>query len=305
MSTPGYLQWCRLTPETTWGTYNVANTPVWPRLDQNNSFVMKPRPVQKVIRSADGGNRPRQMRSARTAVAGTLNTLLYPSQAGALLSWALGITSNDVASMTADWHDGTRERRFTGVKVDELTFSGDDESDLVRVSLKLTGKTVGTPDGTFLLSNAVYPDEACYVFQESATHLAIGGTRTAYSSLGLTVANVLKGHFHESQYLNVLAYCGRTVTAKVKSQYVASTDQDNWEAETALTVSVGFVRDANNSITLTLNSRNFLTGVDDELPIDDLKYQTLDLTAFYDPGAGTPTDVSGSVVYNGGSPVTF
>src|SRR3954451_2661064 len=96
-------EFLRINPESTWGTYNSGGTHTIVQLDQNNAFTMRPKPIFWSIRTSGGYNRRWQKGSAKTAVAGHLNTLVYGSQAAALGSWINPTGSPfNLTSMTID-----------------------------------------------------------------------------------------------------------------------------------------------------------------------------------------------------------
>src|SRR3954447_589708 len=130
----GSQSWCRLTKEAAYGVYDDSAAPadiIWVRLASNNACTIRTAPQRQVIRSADGGNRRRQVCGKRKAVGGGINTLFYPSQAAFWLGAGLTLagTPNDLSSYTCDFHDTVRGRRFLGGKIATLAASGTAQSD--------------------------------------------------------------------------------------------------------------------------------------------------------------------------------
>src|SRR5438270_380435 len=111
---PGFYQWLKLTPETTYGTYNAGGTAAWIRLAGDDAFAPQKVPAKTIIRSADASNRRITNVSSRYAVSAGLKTPLYPSQAQFLLTAAatLSGTPPNIGSYTADFWDGQATRRF-------------------------------------------------------------------------------------------------------------------------------------------------------------------------------------------------
>src|SRR5208283_3390658 len=119
----GAQQWLRLTRETSYGVRNATpsgSDVIWVRLYQANPFGMRPVPARQIIRSADASNRRRQVVAGRKVYTGTLNTLLYPTQASYLFTAAssIGATyTNNLNSYTLDYYDSTRVQGYLGCSV--------------------------------------------------------------------------------------------------------------------------------------------------------------------------------------------
>lgn len=285
----GAQSWLRITKESTYGTFDsgaLTSNIAWVRLHSSNAFTMRAVPQVQVIRSADGGNRRRQLVASRKVVQGNLSTLFYPTQASFFLNAALTLTSNDLASYTIDFWDSIQVHRFLGCKVSQLHLAGTAQADAVPLSLSWVGQskttaTLADPGVT------VFPTEVPYVHFESKGLLSIGGTVTKYSALGITVKNMLDGTFDEDQWITSCPYVGRDIDLNVKLQYVSSTLRTAFEAQSALTVTAAWARSGGLTSTIDLKTKDYVSSVQDDLPLDKASYQNVDVHCFYDSAATT------------------
>lgn len=292
----GALQWLRATKESSYGEYDGGADPGdvhWFRLVGANAFGMRAVPQRQVIRSADGGNRRRQVVASRKVVSGRLNTLFYPSQAGFLLSAALDLTAYDLASYTLDYFDTVQVQRFAGCKVGGLELQGTAEQDYLTAGIDWVGCSRST---TTLPAPAdtVFPSENPYIHVESKGLLSIGGAQTKYSRLSVSIKNVLAPTWDEDQWITNLYYAGRDVDLSTRVQYLAPTLRAAYEAQTPLAVSASWKRVGGLQTTLNLQDLARPDGLEDDLPLDNAAYQTLTLQAFY--SQTNSTDCSYAVV---------
>lgn len=284
----GAQNWVKITPEATYGTFDAGGTPVYIRLHADNAFTMTPTPRFKDIRSADGDNRPVQVVSSVKVFSGSLMTPLYPTQAAALLDWATTITTNALPSYTVDHNDGVRVRRYLGVGVNSLglTCAADTDEGVVYANLSLTAQTLAGSDPTFAKpSFSSFPTENPYVHKMSSTGFSVGGaTRTKYNMFKFNVANKLAATVDELAYISGLTYCGRDVTFSTSFQYSASTDQGNYEGQTALDCAIAFVH-GTNTLTLDFNTKGRMSKRSRSLPLGDVSREEYEIRCIYDSGA--------------------
>ncbi len=218
----GAQSWVRLTREATYGVFDagaIAANIIWARLYSNNGCTIRAVPQRQVIRSADGGNRRRQVVSSRKVVAGNINTLFYPTQAAFWLAAAVTLTSNDLFSYTIDFWDTIAVHRFLGCKVHSLSLMGTAAGDFIPVASTWMGSsqtttTLADPGPT------VFPTENPYSHIESKGLLSIGGVATKYSAMGVSIKNTLDGSFDEDQYITSCFYAGRDVDLTVRLQAI-------------------------------------------------------------------------------------
>lgn len=291
----GANSWLRITKEATYATFDgsaSAGNIIWARLHSNNGCTIRSTPQRQIIRSADGGNRRRQVVSSRKVVAGNINTLFYPTQAAFWLAAATTLTSNDLFSYTIDFWDTIAVHRFLGCKIHTLSLMGTAAGDFIPLASSWTGSsqttaTLADPGPT------VFPSENPYSHIESKGLLSIGGVATKYSAMGVQIKNTLDGSFDEDQYITSLFYAGRDVDLTVRLQYVAATLRTALEAQSALTVSTAWARSAGLTSTIDLKTKNYVATVADELPLGGASYQAIDIQCFYDQAA--TTDISYTV----------
>src|SRR5271166_6035948 len=143
----GAQQWLRITQENTYGVRNASpsgSQVMWARLYQANPFSMRPVPARQIIRSADAGNRRRQVVAGRKVYAGVLNTLLYPTQASYLMTALTTLTSNALASYTIDYFDSTRVQGYLGCMAQTGSITSNAQTDYVPLSITWIGQQLDT-----------------------------------------------------------------------------------------------------------------------------------------------------------------
>lgn len=292
----GAQQWVRATKESTYGTYDAAAAPGdihWFRLIGGNAFTPREVPQRVVIRSADGGNRRRQVVAARKVIAGNLSTAWYPSQSQFFLDAAMTLTSNDLASYTLDFFDSVRGHRFAGGKCSTLSITSNAQQDYCATSIgwicqSRADVTLAQP------ADSIFPTEVPYEHIESKGHLSVGGiTTTKYSSLSINLRNVLGPTWDEDQYITNLYYCGRDFDLSFRTQYVSPAMRDAFKAQTPLTILASWSRAAGLTSAFNLHTNTYVADLSDELPLDNAAYQAMTLQCFFDGGASS--DVSFTV----------
>lgn len=175
----GARQWLSLIPETTWGVYNSGGTPIPIRLNESNSFDMRLTPGRYNIRSFDGWNRPRQEVTQNYTATGKLTTLLYPSQAAALLAWATNLSGSNPAlpSYSILHWDTQRAHLYTGalVKSLKLACAAATNQGIVKCDFNLIAQGSSNPAPAFAEpALSAFPTEIPYTHQDSATLFTIG-----------------------------------------------------------------------------------------------------------------------------------
>ena len=282
--------WLQLYQESSYGVYNAAGAMCAPRLYQGNSFTPRLVPQRQVIRTADAGNRPIQVVANRKVIQGTLNTLLYPTQA-AYWATALTMVSNDLPSYSADYWDGIQAWRFVGGKIQSWAITANAMQDYMSMAINFIFQQ---RDPTFTTypqpAESIYPPENPYQYVETASNCTLGGTAfTKYKNLDITVSNVLAGTWDEQPFISACYYCGRDMTFSFGPQYLATTYRGDFEAQTPLVFQLAMIRGpaAAHSLTFNLESSSYISNIADDLPLDGPGYQTIDIQAFFDKTAGT------------------
>lgn len=289
----------RLIKETAWGTptaspvLNIDYVVI--DLTEDNALSVEPEVIRKTIRSANSHNRRIINVAEQTKVEGTLSTLFYPSQQAVLMALLqpTGSAPEDVPSFTLDegftLESGTvKRRRILGCKFEQMTLSCSQDDPAAKLQFAICGwkPAASDPDATAFPEPAFsdYPSGAGdypYTFQDTATHLKIGTTRTGYASLEIAVKNILDRPFLESPYVSRIRYKGRDVDWKSTLLYSAFTDRTSYESQSALDCEVTF-DNGTNSAKFDFQTRNFLAGAPRKLPLGSAYYQDLSAEAFLD-----------------------
>lgn len=301
MANPGWggLAYTRLTLESTYATYAVANhntaNEMFIRRVQSNPQTIKPRPAFQFIRAADGLNRNVQVVGGFIGYAGTLTTLFYPSQAAKVLAWALNLTANDLSSFTLDDYDSIRSGlAYLGCKVGQVRISHAAEQQAAVLALDLIAMTKGASHANFVApAGTAFPAEVPYTHFNSAGLVTIGAVRARYKSLDLTIQNVLIAPRDELTTISCLFFGGRNITLKLAIEYMSAADRATLETTPApgQAVSVGW-NNGVNTCTLDFKASNIITDLDDDLPLDNAAYQTLTVTSIFDRTYGGDVQLS-------------
>lgn len=294
----GANQWLRLTRENSYGVRQGSpsgSDVLYIRLYNANPFTMRPVPQRQIIRSADAGNRRRQVVSGRKVLTGTLNTLLYPTQASYLMGALTTFSGGDLQSYTIDYYDSTRVQGYLGCKARVGTISSQATQDYLTLSIDWIGQQIDTGFTVFgQPSDGSFPTELPYEHTESAGQMTVGGsTLTLYNSCGVTITNVIAGTWDEQSYITRAYYCGRDVNFSFGAQYIASTFRTAFEAQSALTCSLKWARTSPaSSVTLNAQTKSYIGSIADQIPLDGPAYQTVGFESFYDTAGATDLSVT-------------
>lgn len=293
--------WGQIIQETTYGAYNSAGATCYPRFTGGNAFTPRRVPQRQVIRSADAGNRMIQVVANRRVFTGTMQTLLYPTQAA---YWAtmltLGTDSNGYItppSYSFQYWDSIQAWRLLGGKAKTITITSSAEQDYVSMSVEWVFQD---RDNTFTTyaqpAESVYPVESPYQHHETSSNCTIGGTAfTNYKTLSLTFANVLQGPWNELQTISYLYYCGRDMKFSFGPEYLATaanpsgtTFRTDYEQQTPLAFVLEWIRASpSHSLTIQCESSAYMSNIQDDLPLDGPGYQAIDVDVFFDKTAAT------------------
>jgi hypothetical protein len=288
----GSDQWLRLTPEVTWGTNNAsaaANTILWPRLRSGDAFAIEAQPQTTEIRGADGYNLPQQNVSARRQCQGSLKTPCYPSQAAALIAWAIP-SARVLPSYTADYWDGVEARRWLGVRVRQLEMTSSSQADFAELNLSIeawkpdpVAPTLPEPAPT------VFPAEQPYLHTESKGLVTFDGTAiTNFNSLTVTIANRIAAGWDEDMYVAGLDYAGRDVTFQVVRRIPSNAERVRYEAQATAAGVFQWSRGGGtpHGVKFDFQTASFITRRTVSRDFDAAQYQTLPFKAFKDGTTG-------------------
>jgi hypothetical protein len=300
------------TVESAYGTIKtspVLNTDYLPiRLSDGNSFTVRRAPIRQVINTADTNNLRAFVVSRRYQVLGQLKCLAYVGHMPLLLRWALqGINSGqtspwtttelpgDLASATLDHFiedpsAGTVTKyRYTGMKVLSGEAVWNNETDIGMVTMQLVGKAATTHTQTEP-ADSDYPSNV-YCLQDLTT-IKIGSTTTNLSEFRVTWNNNLARRFDEAPTLNSCRLRGRNVDFGANLLYKIATDRRAaFTGQTAQDSEFVFTNGA-NTMGFDFAATNYISSLEDALPLADDFTQMLGVEAFYDTTANTDLTLS-------------
>lgn len=299
---------------TTGTTYGLANADsYYVRLDGGNAFTMRPRPVSVSVPFGGGVAIAAYRVSDKQEVKGKLQLKLPVSQAPFWLSWAgvriSGGTSpwttteptGDLASC-ALYHaiqrsDGTYKRRvYLGAKVDGWDYEIGEASTVGTLSLDISASTPqgnqfdsssDPTSGTFPTPADNYFASDPFVWIHTSGLVTIAGSsRSAITSLKVSCKNTLARSYYNNRFIQLLRWVGRTTTVATKLIYAASPDDRTaYEGLTPGTVSIG-LNNGTHGFVVNLNAQNVMDPLDDDLPLDNLYWQSNTENNQYDATAG-------------------
>ena len=304
---------------TTSSTYGLSNASAYyTRLDGDNSFDVRPVPAGTVTVMYGGGKAtPAYMISDKQELKGKLVLKLTVGQAPFWLSWAGVFMSGGTAPWTsteptgdlascAIYHaitrpDGSIKRRvYLGCKVSSWSLVVTEASTVATLTLNIVGST---PQGNQFDSSTdptagTFPSPADadlpvdpFVFLHaggSSYFTYAGAVRTQMTDLTITGTNVLATRWYANRYIPALHCFGRTSTLATKLLYplAAQDDRTIFEGLTAETCSVE-LNNGTHGVTIGMNAQNVLSPFNDELPMNDLFFQSSTSNNLWDPSAGT------------------
>jgi hypothetical protein len=312
-----------VTTPTVWNTsttYGLSNAEAYYiRLDGGNAFTMRPRPTGTVTVPYGGGfDVPAYMTSDKLECKGQLTLKLCVSQAPFILSWALqrigtGQTApwtttqpvGDLASC-AVYHAATRSdqsvkrRVYLGTKVDTFNLTISEGSTVCTVQLGLSASTpqgnqfdssTDPTAGTFPVpADNNFPIDPFVFIHSGGTGFVTyaGAVRTQYTELTIATQNELARRFYATRFLQILQLVGRKSTVATKLLYPPSAQDDRtlYEGLTPETMSIE-LNNGSHGFTLNYNGQNVLSPFEDDLPLNDLYFQSSTGNTMWDPTAGS------------------
>jgi hypothetical protein len=248
--------------ETTWGT-SVAPTVYAPF----NSFKWEPN-LATVVDNGKRGNITKDYNEYPTTKSATadIEMNMYPNEVGPFLLAALGSVTTTGASapythafkaaptarsMTIDHFNGSDQRRYAGMVVDEVTIKGDAEG-VLTFAVKLQGKypTVVTTTSPSIAAS-ISPIVGAFC------SLTIGGTpNTNLFGFEVTIkrSNKLVFGANTTQDPTKAVNGALEVTGKLTFDVEDNTEFAAFEAQTTRAIVLTLGSTANNKATITLTS---------------------------------------------------
>ena len=300
---------------TTSTSYGLANAQAYyVRLDGGNAFTMRSRPVVVTTPFGGGVAVPAYSVSDKQELRGRLQMKLSVTQAPFWLSWAAQrINSGQTAPWTTTepvgdlascsiYHaiqraDGTYKRRlYQGCKVDSWSLDISEASTVGTLSLDISGSTAqgnqfdsssDPTSGTFPSPADNYFPVDPFVFIHTSGLITIAGSaRSQITELKVDSRNVLARSFFNDRWIQLLRWVGRTTHVATKLLYAASPDDRTaYEGLTPGAVSIGMNNGA-HGFTMDLKAQNIMNPLEDDLPLDNLYFQSNTENNQWDPSAG-------------------
>lgn len=312
MASREYLQ---ITQETAYGTTPVkvvGTNSFYCRLHEDDIFTGQENPVPLDIPYGGGRTTPAQTVHDQKVCLFAFKTYMYPGEMlNTLCDWAMtpintGRTApwtttdsagvmpvGDLPSLTFghgfEYSDGTvLELEYTGAKC--LTWSVAASRQDPRFVFTCTGQAIKqnsvniTPP-----TETQYPD-GMYLFSHTGGNLIIadsGSTaRTMYDAITLSGQNTMDPNWFESTYVQLIKFCGRTVTMDVNLLLKPSPDDlALFQAQTDLTVSLA-IDDGTNSLTFDFNDTNYFKSIARNLRVGGVYKRRARLQNFWDRTTG-------------------
>lgn len=304
---------------TTGSTYGLSHASAYyPRLDGDNAFTMRMRPSGTVTTMYGGGvPTPAAKTADKQAMVGQLSMQLSIFQAPFWLSWAGVLISGGTAPWTttrpngdlascALYHgitrgDGTIDRKvYLGTVVTGFDFTMSEGSTVGTLTLQLMAavrqgnsfdSSTDPSAGTFAVpaDNNLPKDWYTYVNAGGSNYVTIGGAvRTQFTTLTISVRNVIAQAYYANRFPQVFQYLGRTTTVQTRLLYPPSTQTDRLYYETLASESLSIqLNNGTHGFTMDFKSTNVMEPLEDDLKMGDLYYQSSTSNNLWDTTAGT------------------
>lgn len=298
-------QFVRLTTESTYNAYNSAGATLDLFLPSGNAQTIRPDAKFWEIADAGVGNRLVRRNVGWTSVGGTISTLLFPSQAPALLALAATFVSSppcyDIASFTVDhaifldFGCTAIYRRYTGCKISNLALSADmsDGGYPWVAKIDVIGSTPRTITSSDFATPTLgsYPADDPYLFGEAAGNVVVGAARTNFQSLSVVVANTIGAFRDENPYASSVSWFSRRIGFGGKFRFKSNADRLLYEAGTKQAASLE-LNNGTHTVTFGFGGQTIIDSIADDLPMNDFDTYTLSMTSMMDGTLSPPTDLT-------------
>jgi hypothetical protein len=281
------------------------------RLEDGNSFSMRPTPITQSVMYGGGYNVEADTISDKTQLKGTLKTTLCYSQANLLLGaaltkinsaqtspWTTTEPANQLASVTIDhaiWADDTgayKRTRYLGCKVDAGSLSSSEDGQKFVLSLDLNGSTYqgNTYDSSTDPTSTVFPQPSDNEYPTDYVLFihANGGfsiDSAAFAEFLSLNCSWQYGHvlnFFANRFVQKQRSWGRKVKLDADVILRASPDfRAAFQTLAAKTLSLALTN-GTHTITLDWKTKARIEGLDDDLPLGTNYQRKLSLGSRYD-----------------------
>lgn len=307
-------RFARFTQEAAFGVYKTSDpVAIHPRLSANNSIGIMEAPDFYTIMDGSGRGVQAMAGTPTTRIEGTLVTELGPTVAPFLASWA-GVRVNDgqtapwvttempldLASCTVDLGRAKfnaaalKRTRYLGMKVGSLGLACSKDQPKLLATIGMVGsKFLPNPWEETAGPDAIaFPEPACsdqpwdvYLFQQLKGKVTVGGvSRSNFESFSLQLQNQLAVYWDEDRFANAIRCVGRTLTATVRLR--DKTSPDDWTTYLSGTpgaASFEFADGTGNTLKFDFKGNTYISGIEQDLPLDAEPYYTLTITNQLDP----------------------
>lgn len=295
--------WIEVIQEGTGGanyaTFNASPTTgqvLYPTIYGGDAFTAREVPARQVIRTADAGNRRKMAVANFKAVAGRFNTLIHPDQAAYWIAAATALANDAnghpcLPSYSFLYWDSIQAWKLLGGVCRSATFTWSADQDYGTLSMDWIFQRRDATFTTFAQpAESNYSNLVPYAHVESAGAITLGGSAiTKYRSCNITINNVLAATRDELPYISAIYYSGRDLDWQIGPQYLATVLRGDFVNQTALTMSFGWARTSPaHALTFDVKTNNYISNVDDNLPLDGPGYQNISGQCFFD--ASNTTD---------------
>jgi hypothetical protein len=300
----------RFTREVVPGTYQAtppaADTAII-GLFGDDAFPGRLEPIRwGPILDAGGSNRPVMDGASQQATKGSINTLLFLSQAKALLPWMFTVAGTPLDAQSATFDHKYRMgdasstlvyQRHLGAKCRQatLTAGNNGRANLFALSAQydfLSAATITNTDfATPVLTDYPWATATPATFQMTAGGFTLNAARTKFRSLEISVANTTEPLYDEGVTPNTIFWGGRRVTLKASFRLVSQADRADFLAVTSRAATV-VITDGTTTVTFAFHANCKYTEATDSLPLGGAPYQMLTAEALVDATAGSDLDVT-------------
>ena len=303
----------RITKEATVGTFDGSATSgniTIIRLTEDNAFAGRPMPNRYTVRDAGSSNRLVQTGLGTYGLTAKLTTPLYLSQAALLLPWACNIVTDGAGgfkpaySVTIDFLaqiDGTSPslwyQRYLGCYCSNYTLSANSQGEGVKAmqsfdisyldySESITATDLPMP------GLADYPDDEPVIHQMlCANKFILGAARTDIASFSIGVAHMLDPVYEACPKPSIIHWGGRDVTGQADLRFLSAVQRNAYLGVTAQSASYQFT-DGTTTATFDMQDFNYVTTVNDKLPLRGVHRQDVSFSAYLDVAGGTDLAVT-------------
>ena len=227
---------------------------------------------------------------------GTITGAITITAPGSGYTGVPGVQIGGMPSYTALFWDTVQFWEITGLCFSTATITASATQDYTTLSLGCIAQERGAISTPTWPAESVFSTLIPYQYFETAGNVKLATVAiTNYRTMSVSLTNVLKPTWDESQYITSLVYSGRDLNFSLGPQFNATAYRTDFEAQTPLTWILNFTRTSPaHSFTITCETNSYVANIADDLPLDGPAYQTLSCEVFYDPANTTDFAITAS-----------